>query len=184
MPRVTNLQAGRQKAVQVFGLKELQQRMNEQKNRITGPLVNALMIDAGRILFDQAAANLASTNAPHEVRNDLFIFGKNKSSLVAAEKSVTCLVGLRKHGQKIKSAGYVEWWSNRQTGQYEKTSRTRKRKQSLRMVGTRIGENLGTMWELGTTKMPARPWWRPAILQSRNRMYELMADGLRKIVAM
>ena len=182
MPRPTNIQTGRQKAVKILGLKELQQEVNKLKDRATGEAVNNLMIDAASILYDQAQSNLRAVNAPHEVRNDVFIYGKNKSALLKAEKSVTCLVGLRKRGIKLISQGYVEWYANRQTGTNEKTSRIRSKRQHLNVIGTKIGENLGTMWELGTTKMSARPWWRPAVLSARSAMFSLMATGLKSIL--
>lgn len=182
MPRPTNIQTGRSAGAKVLGLKELQQEINKLKDAATGEKVNSLMIDAAMVLRDNAASNLRTVRAPHEVANDLFVYGKSKSSLLSAGKSVTCLVGLRKRGLKIASLGYVEWYANRQRGAHDKTSRVRTKRQHLNVMGTKIGENLGTMWELGTTKMSARPWWRPAVLSSRSQMFGMMAAGLKSLL--
>lgn len=183
MKRTYNIQQGRQKAVQVLGLKELQQRVNELKTRAAGQAVNDVMVECAAILYGQAKSNLQSVKAPHEVLNDLFVYGRNKSVFLSAEKSVTALTGLRKHGTRLKSLGYVEWFASKQASAgRDKTSRTKKKKQSLRMLGTKIGENLGTMWELGTSKMQARPWWRPAIVSSRSPIYQKMLSGLTNLI--
>lgn len=184
MARVANLQRGRQsKAVQVLGVKELQQRVNQLKTRAVSDESARVAIDAGALLYHQAMANLRSVNAPHEVAQDLFIYGKQPGILLRATSSVTALVGLRKRGKKLKSKGYVEWYANKQVSAgREKTTRTRLKRARLVMRGTKIGENLGTMWELGTSKMAARPWWRPAVMSTKQAMFAAMAAGYRKIL--
>lgn len=184
MARVANLQRGRQsKAVQVLGLKELQTRVDQLKTRAVSDESARVAINAGALLYQQAQSNLRSVNAPHEVAQDLFIYGKQPGILLRATSSVTALVGLRKRGRKIKAHGYVEWFANKQVSSgREKTSRSRVRRARLVMRGTKIGENLGTMWELGTSKMAARPWWRPAVLSTKTAMFQAMAAGYRRIL--
>lgn len=191
--RVQNIQSGRQKVAKMLGLKELQQQVNALKTKASGREVHTLMVDCSRVLYDQAIANLKSVNAPHEVAHDLFVYGKNPSALLKAEESVTALVGLRKHGQKLESLGYVEWSPGRQVSA-GRTKENRSRKKGARLVlpgalnakgtgGVRIGENLGTMWEIGTSKMAAKPWWRPAVTSARSTIYQMMVAGYRKILA-
>ena len=118
-----------------------------------------------------------------EVREDLFIYGAHRPSFVQATKSQTAIVGLRKRGRARRAHGYVEWFANKQAAAgIDKTSRSKTKRQQLRMIGQKIGENLGTMWELGTSKMSARPWWRPAVQTSRGKMLPAMADALRGII--
>jgi len=194
MGRVYNVQSGRQKAVQVLGLKELQQRVNQLQMRAVGRETAGVMVDCARLLYDEATSNLRSVNAPHEVLDDLFVYGKNPSSLLRAEKQVTALTGLRKHGSKFPSKGYAEWYPGRQVGKASESvgkMNRRGKRQRLVVPGTRsakggglqkIGENLGTMWEIGTTKMPPRPWWRPAVQSARAKIYTAMLSGLRSVL--
>ena len=184
MALVVNIQRGRQsKAVQMLGLKELQTRVNGLKTRAVSDDSARIAIDAAALLYHQAESNLRSVNAPHEVAEDLFIYGKQPGLLMRAATSVTALVGLRKHGKRLKSHGYVEWYANKQVSSgREKTTRTRLKRARLVMRGTKIGENLGTMWELGTSKMAAKPWWRPAVVSSKSPMFSAMAAGYRRIL--
>jgi hypothetical protein len=192
MARVTNIQSGRQsKALKFYGLPELQKNVNALKSKMAGAEAAAVAVDAGAALYNQALSNLQRVNAPHEVAQDMFIYGRQPSALLSATKSVTALVGLRKRGRSIKSQGYVEWYPGRQVGGFEKTSRTRRKRMRLVMPGTqsakgsgaqKIGEHLGTMWELGTTKMAARPWWRPAVMSARAAIYAALAAGYRRIL--
>jgi len=64
MGRVYNVQSGRQKAVQVLGLKELQQRVKQLQMRAVGRETAGVMVDCARLLYDEATSNLRSVNAP------------------------------------------------------------------------------------------------------------------------
>lgn len=186
MARVRNFQSGRQsKAVAVLGLRELQQRVDQLKTRAVSDESAKVAIGAGAMLYNQAQANLRSVNAPHEVREDLFIYGKQPGILLRATSSVTALVGLRKRGKKMDAKGYVTWNATSRAGVFgpmTKRASLLAAKGKARVSGRKIGENLGTMWELGTSKMPARPWWRPAVMSMKQAMFQAMAAGYRKIL--
>ena len=135
MPRARNIQTGRNKVARMLGLKEFQQKVSAIKGRASGRETSALHVDAAQILADQAIANLKSVNAPHEVAQDLFIYGKNQEVKNMSEP--TALMGLRKHGMKVPSAAYVEWNPGRQVGAGRtKESRTRKKGAKLMVPGT------------------------------------------------
>ena len=115
-------------------------------------------------------------NVPHEVISDLIIFpyrqGPNKNL-------ITVNVGVRK---KSLALGFVEWTAAMQHGKFPKMSRVVPGK-SLAPIGRTIGEYLGTMWELGTTKMAARPWFRPAIMASAQKINQTSAEDWSRLIS-
>ena len=177
---ILNLQSGRQKAVQVLGLKELQKNVNTLISRSAGREAEAITLKAGRVVLDRIYSAAVSAKVPSKVLNDLFIYSKRRDG--EQGQSISVLVGLRKHGVRLPSAGYVTWNASSQVGAFNKTPRLRKKGATLKIQGQKIGENLGTMWELGTTKMSAKPWFRPGVNQARPVAYQVMADGYNGIL--
>lgn len=180
---ILNIQTGRQKAVQVLGVKELQQNVNRIMSAMVGEQAVAVSVTAGRVVLGGIMQHAQSVNLPQRAMQDIFLYSKQPSALFSlGGDSVNVLVGLRKKGTRLPAQGYVEWGAGHQVGAFEKKPRLRKRGGTLKLGGT-IGENLGTMWELGTTKMAARPWFRPAVQESRPEVYGIMQAGYAAIIA-
>jgi hypothetical protein len=177
---VLNIQSGRQKAVQVIGLKQLQQNVNAIISASAGREAVNVSAEAGRAVLNKLHSSAVSSGVPHEVLDDLFMYTRQRNN--SGEQSVSVLVGLKKKGTRAPAHGYVTWNASKQVGAFVKSPRLKK-KGTLKIGGQRIGENLGTMWELGTTKMAAKPWFRPGIMQVRSTVYQIMADGYRSILA-
>ncbi len=46
----------------------------------------------------------------------------------------------------------------------------------------KIGESLATMWEIGTSRMRAKPFFRPALMAARQAALTVMANGFKRII--
>lgn len=183
MPTGVNLQQGRQKAAQVLGVKELQLKLNSIMDAASGREAAAVSAGAGRAVLGALTSAARGVHVPHQVIEDLFMYTRQPSAFGARPDSVTVLVGLRKKGTHKPAAAYRTWRASKQVGAFPKDSRTKPRRGRLVIGGPTIGENLGTMWELGTTKMAARPWFRPTIQGIRSEVYQLMVAGYEAILA-
>jgi len=186
-----NIRTGGKKAVEISGIKELEAKLADVVDRSVGEQAIGVVRDAAGILYNQALSNAKSVNVPHEVEQDIFLYGQQNDKALA-RNGVSALVGLRKRGANKSAKGYVEWTPKNRVGKFEKTQRSKPKGGSLVLPGTqsakggglqKIGENLGTMWELGTTQMEAKPWFRPAVTQSRGAVLGKLADGYSKIIA-
>lgn len=132
--------------------------------------------EAARELAEKVRQAGAARNVPSDALEDIFISrGRQKGSQVAA------LVGLRKRGRGQPFAhGYREWIAGSQRGRFRKTVRTSGRRgKRLAAAGRKIGENLATMWEVGTSKMRARPFFRSAVESNRDSVVTRMGAGIR-----
>jgi hypothetical protein len=200
--RPTNIRSG-SKSETIIGMKELEAKLSDLIDATIAPEAVNEIRDAATILYKQVVANAKSVKVPHEVLEDIFISGKQPSSqgiygASSERKQVSALVGLRKRGRGFSSGqgakGYVEWTPKSQVGKFDKTqrSKTRGRGTVLVLPGTKsakgdgslqkIGENLGTMWELGTTKMQAKPWFRPAVISTRNEVISRVTEGYKRLI--
>jgi hypothetical protein len=181
---VLNLQTGRSKAVQVYGLKELQQNIASIMSAVVSKEAVAVSATAGVTVLSAMQSSARSAKVPSRVMDDFFMYARQPSSPGQSRgDSVNVLVGLKKKGTRTPARGYVTWHAGRQVGAFAKQPRLRKKGGTLKIGGELIGENLGTMWELGTTKMAARPWFRRAIQGARSAVFQIMADGYRAIIA-
>ncbi len=178
---MTNIQTGRQKVVKTLGLKELQQNVNSLIDATTSEEATKIAIAASRAVLSQVKVNAASVNLPKLAMDDLFIYAKPQGN---DKSSVTTLVGLRKKGNKIVSRGYRVWNAGTQRGAFKKIYRTGSVNARTRALvsGRKIGENLGTMWEQGTTKMAPRVWFRTAITTARTAVYGIFQAGYTDIM--
>lgn len=185
---ITTSSKAAREATAVLGLEKIAENINRAVDAVTGPQVQGVIRDAAQIVYDRVIANAKAAGVPRRAQADVFIFsGENRRK----PGEISALVGLRKRGRsKPYAHGYVEWNPSRQVGAFNKTQRSKSRKPQLVIPGQKtatggalkIGENLGTMWELGTTKMQAKPWFRPAVTQSTQPVLKNIADGLLKII--
>lgn len=173
------------KAAKLEGLKELQANLRDimdatvglEARKVVGEAAEDLRRDvAARIMVMPsprsltASRGLRPTIGPQQVLESLYSY--NKQPPGARKEKLTALVGIRKRGRSHAPA-YVEW----RAGKHPKSDR------SKRAPGELVGESLGTMWELGTSKRPATPFFRPAIQAARARIIETIAAGYRAILA-
>lgn len=182
---VTNIAQGGNRVVQVLGLKEVQAKVREIADAFVKEEAARIMGQAAEIVVDQARSNAQAANIPHEAMDDFYVYERQFDvDRRLPRDSVTALAGLRKHGRKGARA-YVKWFASTQASAgRDKTNRGKRRRDrfKLTMKGTQIGENLATMWEFGTSKMPARPFFRPAIQQVRSTVLTAIANGYRGIL--
>lgn len=180
---VTNIAQGGNKVVQVLGLKEMQAKIREISDAFVRDEAAHIMGQAADIVVDQARSNAQAANMPKRALDDFYTYERQPNADLA-KNQVTALAGLRKHGRK-GARGYVTWFASTQSaGGRDKTNYAKRRRDRARLVlqGTKIGENLATMWEFGTAKMPARPWFRPAVQQVRSAVLTTIANGYRAIL--
>lgn len=169
---------GKQYKPIVEQLKDLEKKFRALQDVAAGEAAGKVIVDAAKVVFDQAENNARAANIPHEALQDLF-YTKSKAT---GRRGISALVGLRKRGRNRSAHGYVEWHASMHVGRFQKRVRTKKGK-ALVMRGKLIGENLGTMWELGTTKMAPRPWFRTAVQSARGAVTDKLTEGYRRILA-
>lgn len=177
---VVNVQQG--KASRVYGLPEIQKRINAIMSACVQAEAEAVITDATQVVYSALKSNASSVGMPKRAQADIFMYTRQPGGAGKRDK-VTALAGMRKAGRALNAKGYVTWNANRQVGAHEKTERSRKKGGRLTMPGTKIGENLGTMWEFGTTKMAPRPWARPAVTASRSTVLSKLVAGYQAILA-
>lgn len=177
---LVNVQQG--KAARVYGLPEIQKRMREIMNAAVKDEAEAVITDATQVVYAALKSNAASVNMPKRAQLDIFLYTRQRGG-EGKRDSVTALAGTRKAGRSHDAKGYVTWNASRQVGGFDKTSRgSKKGRGKLTMPGNKIGENLGTMWEFGTTKMRPRPWFRTAITSARSTVLQKITDGYKAII--
>ncbi len=180
------------KSIEVRGLRELEARIRDIVDDAKGPEVRAAISGITRELRMEVAASAMSKRVPHEVLDDIFSYDKPHPA-DKGKGRVTALVGIRKKGRTAPWAkAYVEWNPQQSwigvAGKVASgfggslTNRGAKAIRKGMVTGRRIGESLATMWELGTSKMPPRPFFRPVISSARLRVMSELADAYRKII--
>jgi hypothetical protein len=157
---------------------ELQTKLKSLRDSGMGKESQQLVRDSGEVVYDAAVSSAAGVGLPERAMEDMFI-----SSKASQDRRQTVLVGLRKRGRSAPYAhGYVEWYAGKQRGSFAKTQRSRRGRSKPMVTGRKIGESLGTMWELGTTKMAPRPWFRTAVQGVQDAVVAKFTEGYRSIV--
>jgi HK97 gp10 family phage protein len=172
----------------VKGLKELEAKLKALDDASVGAEAQLVIRNALRPIFEAVVGNAQSVNIPHEAMQDIFMYGRQPER---SRKKLSGLVGLRKRGRGTppSAKGYVEWNPDargagtlaRTPGAYLAKRYKGTFKKGL-VTGRRIGENLATMWELGTSRMAARPFFRPAVESSKAAVIQQIADGYKAIL--
>jgi hypothetical protein len=187
---VINIAQGGNKIVQMLGVKELQQNAANIVGAFRGDETVAFMGDAARIVVGTAESNARAANLPSLAMKDFFVYTRQPNA-TGRRAVISALAGLRKKGRPGGPGptgfawGYRQWRANRQTSAgREKINRAKRARDrfSSRVIGTLIGESLASMWEFGTSKMAARPFWRPAVQSSRAPVLAVIAAGYRGII--
>lgn len=163
-----NVLGGRSKAV--IGLKELKDKLNDltaledfSKSRQVQVQVHKVLGSAAAIGRDAIKSKARSMRWPSHVIENAFSFSdpdKSKRGKPAA------LFGVN------KQRSLVEW----RAGKNPKSPRAKA------SPGTKISESLATMYEIGTSRMAARPAVRPAVKESSGAMRSEAISGLKSII--
>jgi hypothetical protein len=135
--------------LQVKGIKELTSQLRAMKSACVSEQI-AEMLGGAADLWRRAANALVRTNRwPHEVHDTAFIDARWPQSRRGKTK-ISVIFGFPKRGRaRPYRPGYVEW------GKRE---------------GKLLGMSLNTMFEFGTSKMAARPAYRPALQTQKSAM--------------
>lgn len=178
---------------QFLGLPELKKKIKGMNDAMASAEVQDLVAMIAGTMKKAIVSSALSKKVPSDVIKNIFSTGgapmgsRNKYKVAA-------LTGLRKRGPLggPYSWGYREW---RVAGAYTRVKFVRVRGAGGKFgtmlrrggemkAGGKVGENLGTMWELGTSHpwMPARPWFRPVLMSMRNTCMTLLAGGYRQII--
>ncbi len=178
---VVNIAQGGNKTLEILGLKEIQANIKKIADACVEDEAAQVTADAAGVARDEIYSQAAAQNVPKRALQDIYIYIRQPNG-TGKQTSVASLAGLRKRGRASDAHGYVTWYASKQKGAFDKTEHTKRKGKSLRIQGTKIGENLATMWEFGTTKMQARPFFRPAISAVRNSVLQIIADGYKAIL--
>lgn len=188
------------RSVEVKGLQQLEANIRDIIDASKGEKVTATLDSILGWLYRDIVSAAKAVNVPHEVLDDIFTYNKphpSDRSLVPHTRTrgrVTALIGIRKKGRHAPWAkAYAEWFPGKHMAMGT-TSKTPKISKQLVIPGTMsakgaafgkqmIGESLATMWELGTSIMAARPFFRPTIKAARARVIQQFADCYRGIIA-
>lgn len=179
---VVNISQGGNKLVQVLGLKDIQARIKAIADASVRDEASEVVGTAAAAVRDSIYSHAEAQNVPHEALEDIYMYVRQPGG-EGKRDSIAALAGLRKAGRRLDAHGYVTWFAGKQRGAFDKT--TNRKKGAVLVVpgsGRKIGENLGTMWEFGTTKMAARPFFRPAIAAVRSTVLSIIADGYKAIL--
>lgn len=179
---IVNISQGGNKYVQVLGLKEIQERLKTIADACVREEAAEVVGDAAAVVRDAIYSEAQSQNVPHRALQDIYIYTRQPGG-EGRRDSIAALAGLRKAGRHLDAHGYVTWNAGKQVGRFDKTSRSHRKRAVLVVPGSgkKIGENLATMWEFGTTKQQAKPFFRRAISAVRPTVLGIIAEGYKAI---
>jgi len=147
---------------EIRGIKELTEQLKELDKAVVGPHIYDVLGRATRAWRQRFVQEATGKRWPKEAIASAFTYAKPQPG-EQSRKRATSLFGIRKKGRAAPYApGYVEWWGKSQ-GRY-------------------IGMSLATMFELGTSKMSARPAFKPSLYASRETMKDIIEDGVWAIL--
>ena len=168
--RLRNLTSGR-KTAELLGVKELERKLQEMDsfwNRATGKAAHlrreatVVLKQAAGIIATEARSSAASRGVPLRVQQSIFTFAdpaKDRPGEHAA------LVGVNKQRTMI------EWTARASTSPRAKAA-----------PGTKLAMSLASMFERGTTRMKARPYFTPAVKSMGPKALDVLAHGYKKII--
>jgi HK97 gp10 family phage protein len=147
---------------EVTGIRELAKQIKALEDCALNLKAFEAVGAAASIVTAKAKANAARARWPHEVLANFFTFSRPSEDL-RRQKKVSAIFGISKRGKSEPyRPGYVEWFAKDK--------------------GRVIGESLSTMFEFGTSKMGARPAFRPALQSERPRMLDTLKTKLQDVL--
>lgn len=175
----------------VLGWQDLKKKVAKLKDAAVSEEAQVIVGNAATYVTSEVRHSAETVNVPHEVYKNIFTYSKPSKTPSGKTARVSALSGIRKRGRARPFAVSYAEWSNR-------AAYTRLRWKSIRKgkrfgpklaasggevgAGQKVGENLATMWEIGTSKRPATPFFRPAIEKARGRAMTMLADGYRALI--
>jgi len=171
------------KASKILGVPELKRKIRALKNDMVAEAAQRVVGEAARYISSEVRYGAESVKVPHEVFKNIFSYSKLRTQPGA---KVSALAGIRKRGRaRPYAVSYMEWRNKAAYTRLRWKGRGKTRTfKAGGVVAERalVGENLATMWELGTSKRPATPFFRPAIQRAQNRVAAILYDGYSAII--
>lgn len=168
--RPRNLTRG--KTSELLGVKELEQKLREINSlflqRATGKAqrrrreMTEVLRDAAGVIASEARSNAAAQSVPKRVQNSIFTFADPAKDRPGKHSA---LVGVN------KQRSMVEW-----------TARASRSPRAKAAPGTRIAMSLASMFERGTTRMKARPYFTPAVKTMGGKALDVLVRGYKTIL--
>lgn len=176
----------------VFGLPELKKQVKALQGATVSAEAQSIVGEAARYLSSEIRHGAESVNVPHEVFKNIFSYSKPQTLPSGKAAKVSALAGIRKRGRARPYAVSYAEWKNRfaYTRLRFRSVIPGKRYGQKKAVGAgevaagdKVGENLATMWEIGTSKQRAKPFFRPAVERGRSRVVQMIASGYKLLIA-
>ena len=162
---------------EIRGIKELADQLKELDKAVVGPQIYDVLGKATRAWRQRFIQEATGKRWPKKAIASAFTYAKPQPG-EQSRKRATSLFGIRKKGRAAPYApGYVEWFAAKSPPKHPKKQVTRKR-----APGELTGMSLATMFELGTTKIGARPAFKPSLYASRETMKDIIEDGVWAIL--
>ena len=162
-------------AIEVTGMKELQAKLRALalEDPATIDKAQKVLGDAASIVREQVRASMMIAGWP-SILVTRAAFGVSKTR---GRKKLTALAGMSKGFKDPSNPLYIEWRAARRPSPFALKAVTRNVP-----PGGLVGMGWATMWEFGTTRMPAHPAFRPAIQMVRSKVRETVANGFIGII--
>jgi hypothetical protein len=187
MPR--NISGGGKatKAVSVvLGLPELKAKVKKLTGALVADEAQKIVGSAAWYASTEVRSAAQGVGVPHEVFANIFSYSKPQTTRSGGAAKVSALTGIRKKGRARPFAvSYAEWNNKNAYSRLRGKGRGKARvfkSGGVVAAGAKVGENLATMWELGTTKQAAKPFFRPAIMRAQTRVMTMLAAGYKALI--
>lgn len=163
------------------GVKELQEKLVNLVDATASAEAVALSAELAKSLEGRIVSNARSVGVPHEVYQDVFTYSRQRQK----SPRIASLVGIRKRGRSEDAKAYVTWRARTSRFKFKlgrSAGRVTLKLGEKIAAGKKLGENLATMWELGTSIMAPRPFFRPAVNDSKQSIITALINGYKDII--
>jgi HK97 gp10 family phage protein len=147
--------------VQITGLKELQNALNQLPKEIQGRPLRSAVSAAAKVIVDDVKARVP-VGETGNLKTAVYRYRSRRNSATGRE---TFFVGIRQGKAQFKDTAY-----NRRRGRVGKSYKTAGEAYYWRFL------------EFGTAKMQAKPFLRPAFEANKSRAVEVIKDRLGKSI--
>lgn len=165
--------ANKHNKTEIAGLRELSAQLKDIMPYSSSKMYVAtgeVVQQASAMLRQRIRANMAAQGWPRDIQG--YTFATDPTGSKSNSKRFESLTGISKGHKTAGHPMYREWNAG-------KTSKSKRAKVS---PGGKVGMGWPTMWELGTSKIRAKPAFRPAIEQSRAAIVKALTDGFTKVL--
>jgi HK97 gp10 family phage protein len=147
--------------VQITGLKELQNALNQLPKEIQGRPLRSAVSAAAKVIVDDVKARVP-VGETGNLKTAVYRYRSRRNSATGRE---TFFVGIRQGKAQFKDTAY-----NRRKGRVGKSYKTQGEAYYWRFL------------EFGTAKMAAKPFLRPAFESSKSKAVEVIKQRLGKAI--